>query len=241
MSDEAIDVETIDDEQPSSIKEGFQRWLIVTGLLVTMLFAYMYLTMSAAEEEKKLAEEADEVTVPTQVQGAGSPTNQNLAITKFQKDITEQKNSPVGEKVQSSSLNPAFAPRKTQSYAESEKQVKEAANKKRQASFNKFGKPEKSPYQTYLEKEQMRAYQSVTSSDTIGKGTFYQKDKASSSNAANQNKSANAPTKESIAERQSQLKKKIDAISQYRKAIESGEIDPTTPPPKILGLGGGNQ
>lgn len=241
MSDDAIDVDTIDDEKPSSIKEGFQRWLIVAGLLITMLFVYLYITMSAAEDEKKLAEEVDEATVPTQVQGAGSETNQNLAITKFQKDISEQKNSPVGEKVQSSSINPAFAPRKTQSYAQSEQQAKEAAEKKRRASFNKFGKPEKTPYQAYLEKEQMRAYQSVTSSDTIGKGTFYQKDTPSASNSANPNKPANAPTKESIAERQSQLKKKIDAISQYRKAIESGEIDPTTPPPKILGLGGGDQ
>lgn len=229
----------LEGEKPSTIKAGAQRYLILAGFLITLLFIYLFITMSAAEKEKQAAKEVEE-EVPSQVQSAGSTENQNTAITRFKRGITSNRNtSEVGGKVEGSGINDEFSPRKSASFESSQKLARERYQKeqKKQQQKNKQSK-EKTPYQKFLEKEQARAYESISSADTLGDDSaFYGKSRTSTQT----NSSVNKPNKQSIAERQADLQKKIKAISQYRKDIESGKLDVTNPPPELSKIIGGNQ
>lgn len=221
-------IETNDDlegETPSTIREGFQRWLIVSGLLFTLLFIYLFFTMQSDkndnEAEKKTVEE-----VPQQIQEAPAKSD---AIDRFQKDIKSTDRSQYGEKIEISSINRAYAPRKTISYE---------GSKRKADSILKDNKPDKdkqTPYEKYLESEQIRAYKSITSEDTIGDASGFYDEKSSNNFSVNTSKPK--PIKrESLESKQNRIREQIDTISEYRKAIERGEVDPSNPPPGLLNL-----
>ncbi len=225
---DAANTETNDDlegETPSTIREGFQRWLIVSGLLFTLLFIYLFFTMQSDKNDKE-AETKTVEEVPQQIQEAPAKSE---AIDRFQEDIKSPNRSQYGEKIETASINRAYAPRKTTSYEES---------KRKADSILKDKQPDKdkqTPYEKYLEAEQMRAYKSITSEDTIGDASgFYD---AKESSAVSASKSKPKPIKrESLESKQNRIREQIDAISEYRKAIERGEIDPSNPPPGLLNL-----
>lgn len=213
----------LDDEKPSSIKDGFQRWLIVAGLIITFLFIYLFMSMRAEEAEKeKERENKETVDVPKQVQEG---TSNSLAVDKFKKTIKgNNAEFGYGEKVKTESVNEPYAPQKTVSYARSKERSEKALNKEVESK-------EKTPYQKFLESEQMRAYKSMTSKDTIGDSSgFYEKQAET-----NKETSKSKPFKrESLEVRQRKIRDQITAISEYRKAIERGDIDPSSPPPKFM-------
>lgn len=216
----------LDDEKPSTIKEGFQRWLLVAGVLATLLFGYLFIILSDREKEKE-AESVEDVTVPQQVQ-EGTLGSQNAAIEKFKAGIaqTDRTTTPVGEKVEDAPINKAFAPRKTASL-ETSSQTNSRLAKNQPAPA---AEPQ-SAYQKFLEAEQMRAFKSIAAKDSIGDdAAFYEGQESAKTNATG---GITAP-RESLEQKQSRIRSQIDAIAQYREAIERGEIDPTAPPPPGL-------
>lgn len=227
MADTAHTHDELDDEKPSTIKEGFQRWLLVAGVLVTLLFGYLFIILSDREKEKA-AEDTEVVTVPTQVQ-EGALGSQSSAIEKFKAEIenTDRTTAPVGEKVKDAPINPAFAPRKTASLETS------AQTNTRLANSQKAAEPvQQSAYEKFLEAEQMRAYKSIAAKDSIGDDAEFYND----NNASKKPASSGEMTvpRESLEQKQSRIRSQIDAITQYREAIERGDIDPTAPPPPGL-------
>lgn len=230
MADTA-NTETNDDlegETPSTIREGFQRWLIVSGLLFTLLFIYLFFTMQSDKNDKE-AETKTVEEVPQQIQEAPAKSE---AIDRFQEDIKSPNRSQYGEKIETASINRAYAPRKTTSYEES---------KRKADSILKDKQPDKdkqTPYEKYLEAEQMRAFKSITSEDTIGDASgFYEEKTTTTAAATGKSKSKSKPIKrESLESKQNRIREQIDAISEYRKAIERGEVDPSSPPPGLLNL-----
>lgn len=218
----------LDDEKPSTIKEGFQRWLLVAGVLATLLFGYLFIILSDREKEKD-AEGVVDVTVPQQVQ-EGALGSQNAAIEKFKAGIaqTDRTTTPVGEKVEDAPINAAFAPRKTASLeTSSETNSRLAKNQPAPTA-----EPQ-SAYQKFLEAEQMRAFKSIAAKDSIGDdAAFYEGQ--NSANASTAAAGGITAPRESLEQKQSRIRSQIDAIAQYREAIERGEIDPTAPPPPGL-------
>lgn len=215
----------LEGETPSTIQEGFQRWLIVAGLLFTLLFVYLYFTMQTDNAEQE-AEEIEVVTVPKQIQEAPAKSE---AVDRFQKSINEPNRQQYGEKIETDSINKPYAPRKTISYDKA-KRDSESILKEKQPNSEK-----QTPYEKFLEAEQMRAYKSITSEDTIGDSSaFY--DEEPKAMAADRGTSPKPIKRESLASKQSRIREQISAISEYRQALERGEIDPSSPPPGLLNL-----
>lgn len=227
---------TVDDdlenEKPSTVKEGFQRWLIVAGVLITLLFVYLFFAMSAKEKEKEVAEVKEE-EVPQQVQEAATPKSE--AIQRFQESINEPDRSNYGEKVKTTSIKEAYAPRKTASYKESQE-----SSQKRQTIIgqsNNQQEEKKTPYQQYLENEQMRAYKSLSSQGSIGDDSaFYDKEPEKKSSQPTNQSAQRLQPRESIQSKQQRIRGQIQQLTEYRKAIERGEINPNSPPPGLTEL-----
>jgi len=221
----------LEGEKPSTIKSAFQRWLIVAGILMTLLFIYIFVIMSNNEKAKDEAEEATREKVPEQVQD-GSKESKNNAIDQFERSINdaERKTSKVGEKVKTTSINAAYAPRKTASEETSTK-IREKKNKKKESEEKK----EKTAYEKYIDAEQIRAYKSIAAEDTLGSDAAFYSDSSIASKP--RNKTSNAtPKREPIAVKQEKIRQQISAITKYREAIENGEIDASAPPPGLLNL-----
>lgn len=215
----------LEGETPSTIREGFQRWLIVSGLLFTLLFIYLFITMQSDKKEQE-AQAEQVVEVPKQIQEAPPKSD---AIDRFQESIKAPDRPQYGERVETAAINEPYAPRKTISYEKS---------KRDSASILKDKQPDKekqTPYEKFLEAEQMRAYKSITSEDTIGDSSaFY--DEEPSLKTTDRRQAPEPIKRESLESKQNRIREQISAISEYRQAIERGEIDPSAPPPGLLNL-----
>lgn len=232
MSDaKDIDNQTdLDNEQPSTVKSSFQRWLIVSGLLLTLLFIFIFLKMTTAEKEKELEAAEAQPDVPEQVQ-EGSLENKNSAIDRFQKQISKdtRETASYGERMDTEgNINRDFAPRKTRSFEAIEKDK----NRKKLEALTSKPK-ELSNYEKFLKSEEVRAYQSYTSKDTIGDASGFYGEPVKSDQSNNNQKPLSVP-RESIAQKQARIQEQIKQVSEYRKKIESGELDASSPPPGLL-------
>lgn len=218
-------LDDLDGETPSTIKEGFQRWLIVAGLLITFLFIYLFWNMSTDKKDNELINEVAEETVPQLIQDAPVESE---AINRFKKDMKSPDRVQYGEKVETDSINTAYAPRKTISYEQSKKEGSLLKN-------NTTEKEKQTPYEKYIEAEQMRAFKSISAEDRIGDDSRFYQDEPKKSKV--EKKQAEQQIKrEPLEVKQSRIREQIDAISEYRKAIERGEIDASSPPPGLLNL-----
>ncbi len=234
----------LDEESPSTVKEGFQRWLIVVGLILTLLFIYMFVIMSGKEKEKEEEEVAKVPEVPAQVQeGEIGKT----AEEAFRRQVKINGKSSYDEKQKTTAIIEDFAPRKTASNEEITRQseAQRILNEKKSSTSKESEAKEKTPYQIYLEEQALTAYQSIGSSDTLGSDSgFY--DGSTGSIASTQKtprvgysprKSKSEPEpyrRESVAVRQQKIQEQIQNIQEYRRAIESGEIDPSVTPPDFF-------
>jgi len=219
---------SIDDEKPSSIKEGFTRWLVVVLLLFTIVFVYLYISMSNDEEAEAAAKKKIE-KVPEQVQ-EGLNDNEIAAVEKFKKNINSKRIKPkkIGDKLETDSINSTFAPRRT--IEPSSDNGTTLLNKVKSKKLMEESSKE-SPYQKYIKEEQARAYKSIASKDTIGSSKGFYNDSSNSKRKSNKRSKSKSKAK-SLKMKQGELQSQIKLLEQYRKGIESGAIDPSkTPPP----------
>lgn len=230
--------EVLDDEKPSSIKEGFQRWLIVAGLLFTLLFIFLFFKMSGDKENKQVVVQEH---VPEQVQ-EGANKNDIDAVEAFKKNIQnkrvlnstgESNKSPLNKDtttIRDTELAPRLKTVDSGDSAESEQKYN-----RDKFSRNKLSDRanDESPYQKFMKEEQLRAYKSITSKDTIGKGSAFYANKESDQKSNSRSKKQSGPN---LMETKQQVEKQIQAIQKYREGIEKGEIDPAqTPPADVMG------
>ncbi|NRA71959.1 MAG: hypothetical protein HRU24_13135 [Gammaproteobacteria bacterium] len=220
----------IDSEKPSTLKSGLQRWFLVAGVMLTGLFAFLFYSMSAQQDEDDKKEAATALTAPENVTD-GIRVNQNTAISRFNNGIGQNSpNNNTTDKILDQPIKKDYAPRKTASYKAST-EGRNSRNNRNKGTEEK----EKSAYQKYIELEQSRVYQSLASKSTIGEGTFYKTNNPIKSDGNQQE------TKETITNKQAKLRVKIKALREYRKAVQNGEIDASTTPPNINELFGGEK
>lgn len=241
---DAEDKTDLDEESPSTIKEGFQRWLFVAALILTLLFIYLFIMMSDKEKEKVEQVQSKEPEIPEQVQdGVEGGIDAEAA---FKRQVQINGKSSYNEKQRTTAIIEDFAPRKTASNevntreSEAQRILSEQNTRNNETKREK----EKTPYQIYLEQEAMKAYKSIDAEDSIGSGSgFYteveKSDKRFSKSYSPRDVIEDNPPRETVAQRQVKIRDQISKITKYREAIESGEIDPTvTPPDFIKSLGG---
>jgi len=212
MAELANKAEDLDSEQPSTLKESFQRWLIVAGTLITLLFVYLFLVLSGKDDEE-MVDYHDEV--PQQVQD-GEVNQKNAAIEVFQRKISDQQ-FDGSEKIKTPLIHESYLPR--------QKEVKTLPDNISELQKKQLtGPDEQSSYQKYLEKEEMRAFQSLSAKDSLGDDSGFYDDEASVE------EKLVTPKSKTFYARQNEIQKKIDTIGKYQKGVAEGSIKPGSMP-----------
>tara|TARA_R110000744_G_scaffold102987_2_gene197652 strand:- start:435 stop:1151 length:717 start_codon:yes stop_codon:yes gene_type:complete len=233
MSETIIEsTEDFDEESPSSIKQGAQRYFILAGVLTTLLFVYLFVSMSMDDDSDDNSVNK-KTAVPEQLQEADI-NNPSSAVAEFNRSLEQNGQAPqaANQKVVNSGLPDDLSPRKTASNAD----VAETQDRRRQ----KNAKPEKeitiapTPFQKFQEQEELRAMRSLASLSSLGDDSAFYGDETQSS----KRKTRSVPTKknQTIEEKQTAIRQQISEITAYREAIERGDINPSTPPPSIQNL-----
>lgn len=229
--DTGIDIDSIDNETPSTIKSGFQRWLIVAGVLFCFLFLYLFMQLS--KNEKKIEAEKVKEEVPQSLTEAKKTNTKSVAVKTFEESFSSNQAKKVkpGEKQVTSNINRDYAPRKNDRLP-----IVEDTSLRDSVRIK-----EKSPYQKFAEEEQTRALKSLSSKDTIGNKTGFYKTNKPVERIDNNVAMMPREKKLSVQQRQEKIRDKIKAITKYRQAIESGQIDATQTPPNLQDVLGDDQ
>lgn len=207
----AVNVEI---EEPSSIRDGFIRWIIVATIMVTLLFVYLLITMMSNEKEKQTIQ-AEQETVPQQVNDAN---HESVAV--FNKSIGRAHRAPAPEPMQDLPINQEFAPKKlAQNYEQpmprSEPQEKQGPT----------------AYEQFLEEEKRRALQSLKSKDDLGETSgFYEKDDETTKSVAQ----VKPREKISVDQRREAAAQQQQVISDYIESLKSGTMNASAQPPAAL-------